>query len=79
MRHAECLPSLARMQSHHLLSAAKSGDGAEVQKCLEGGVDVNCSDQVRVDWSDVLASVASAYLPWYITSLVTCKGQHKGR
>jgi hypothetical protein len=31
-------------QSHHLLNAAKAGDGDEVKKCLDAGVNVNCRD-----------------------------------
>jgi hypothetical protein len=37
---------LAPMQSHHLLSAAMSGDWDEVQKYLDAGKDINCSDTV---------------------------------
>jgi hypothetical protein len=49
--------SPALMQRGHLLSAARRGDGAEVQRYLEGGVDVNCRDEVGAltlwDWMEV--------------------------
>jgi hypothetical protein len=34
------------MQSHHLLSAARSGDWDEVQRYLDAGKDINCRDTV---------------------------------
>jgi hypothetical protein len=43
--HAESLLLLPDLvQSHHLLNACKAGDGAEVKRCLDGGVNVNCRD-----------------------------------
>jgi hypothetical protein len=40
--------SLPAVHLQDLLSAAKAGDAAKVQRCLDQDVDINCSDEVGV-------------------------------